>query len=84
MICLSAPVGVAVVDRIENNWAVVELSVGRLVEVQASRLPVGVQEADEVCFCSRPKGETPWAFQVCSRETERPRFEGRYFGINEF
>ena len=70
MICFPAPVEVAVVDRIESHWALVELGVGRFVEVQTSRLPLGAKEGDEVCFCSRPGRNQPWIFEGCSSKTQ--------------
>ena len=84
MICLPAPVEVAIVDQIEASWALVELSVGTFVEVQTSRLPVGVKEGDEICFCRRPNRNEVWAFQSCRGRKESPKNEGRYFGNNEF
>ena len=65
MMCLGAPVQVAVVDRIEHPWAEVELAVDRFVQVEITRLPTGAQEGALVCYCLPPRESKPIGFQGC-------------------
>jgi hypothetical protein len=70
MMCLDAPVQVAVVDRIEHPWAEVELAVDRFVQVEITRLPAGVREGALVCYCLRPRAFKPVGFQDCPSEAK--------------
>lgn len=70
MMCWGAPVQVAVVDRIENHWAEIELALDRFVQVEITRLPVGVREGELVCYCPRPREVKPMGFQACPSGTE--------------
>jgi len=65
MICISEPVEVAIVDRIEEAWAVVELARDQVVEIERSRLPAGTQEGGIVCYCPPREGLLPRGFRAC-------------------
>ena len=65
VICLSAPTLVAVVDRVEDPWAELELVEGRFLQVPLVRLPVGAQEGSRLCYCEPPQGREPFGFQSC-------------------
>jgi hypothetical protein len=67
MFCLGVPIQVAVVDRIEEDWALVELAQSRVVEVELSRLPVGAREGSSVCYCPL-EGQEPRGFRTCPVE----------------
>ena len=51
MICIDVPVEVAVVDRIEAEWARLELPSMQVVDVPRARLPVDILEGSDVCYC---------------------------------
>ena len=69
MICLGGAVEVAIVDRIEEAWAVVELARDQVVEIEVSRLPQSTQEGGMVCYCPPREGLLPRSFRVCPPRT---------------
>jgi hypothetical protein len=65
VICLSVPMQVAVVDRVEESWAEMELADDRFLQVPLVRLPVGAHEGSLFCYCEPPKGRNAVGFQGC-------------------
>ena len=65
MICIDVPVEVAVVDLIEGEWARVEVTPHRLVDVPIYRLPAGTSEGQEVCYCRPVRSAAPILFRSC-------------------
>ena len=70
MICIDQPVQVAVVDRIEGDWARVELASQDVVDVYLWRLPVGVGEGALVCHCSSERWDEPVGFRGCPKNLD--------------
>ena len=65
MMCIDGPVQIAVVDRVEEGWAAVELSSGGWVDVPLSRLPAETAEGREVCYCPPRASSSPRVFRRC-------------------
>ena len=65
MICMDAPGEAAVVDRVEADWARVEVSSSLLLDVPRERLPAEVREGHRVCYCKRDTSALPWLFRRC-------------------
>ena len=65
MICLVAPVEMAIIDRLEDDSARVELASMELVDFRIERLPVGVKEGQVLCYCASTRWGRPTGLRKC-------------------
>ena len=77
MICLVAPVEMAIVDRVEDESARVEFASMELVDFHIGRLPVGVKEGEVLCYCASNRWVRPTGLRRCPESMDQVFTEER-------